>query len=313
VCKFLPRPHSGTTPKFDCILRGGEVIKVKYDRNGETEAELAATRLLTALGFGADRMYLVPRLRCHGCPRNPFRTYQVLELLRFDAAYTRRIDYDAYVDFEWVSAERRLEAPAINGPEAKGGWAFHELDKIDPARGGASRAQVDALRLIAVLLHHWDNKAENQRLVCLTAPGERNGPCPEPFALLQDVGSTFGPKRVSFVSWSERPVWSDPATCELTMKDLPFGGATFTNVRITEAGRRFLADRLGRLSERQIRDLFTGARFAEFHAPGDPGGDLGNWVRAFEHKVHEIADRPPCPDLTSSAEPVPSPPSRPSA
>lgn len=312
VCKFVPRPHSGTTPKFDCILRGGEVIKVKYDRNGEIEAELAATRLLTSLGFGADRMYLVPRLRCHGCPRNPFRTYQLLELLRLDVAYTRRIDYDAYIDFEWVSAERRLEAPAINGPEANG-WAFHELDKIDPARGGASRAQVDALRLIAVFLHHWDNKAENQRLVCLAAPSERNGRCPEPFALLQDVGSTFGPRKVHFASWSERPVWSDPATCELSMEGMPEGGATFTRIRITEGGRRFLAERLGRLSEPQIRGLFTGARFGEFDPLFGSGADVSEWVRAFQGKVREIADRPPCPDLTSSAGPFPSPPSRPSA
>jgi hypothetical protein len=312
VCKFLPRPHSGTTLKFDCILPGGEVIKVKYARTGESEAELAATRLLTALGFGADHMYLVPRLRCHGCPRNPFRTYQFLELLRLDAAYTRQLDYDAYVDFEWVSAERRLDAPAINGPQVRG-WAFHELDKIDPARGGASREQVDALRLLAVFLHHWDNKAENQRLVCLAAPSERNGPCPEPFALLQDVGSTFGPHKVSFASWSERPVWTDPGTCELTMKDMPWGGATFTNIRITEGGRRFLAERLGRLSEPQIRGLFTGARFGKFHRLFGSGADVSAWVRAFQHKVREIRDRPPCPDLTSSVGPFPSPPSRPSA
>jgi hypothetical protein len=233
--------------------------------------------------------------------------------MRLDAAYTRWIDYDAYVDFEWVSAERRLEAPAINGPAGKGGWAFHELDKIDPAQGGASRAQVDALRLLAVFLHHWDNKPENQRLVCLAAPGARPGPCPEPFALLQDVGSTFGPHKVNFAHWSERPVWGDPATCELTMKDLPAGGATFTDIRITEGGRRFLAERLGRLSEPQIRGLFTGARFGEFAPLFRSGADVGAWVRAFQHKVREIAERPPCPELTSAAGPVPSPPSRPSA
>jgi hypothetical protein len=311
VCKFVPRPHSGTTAKFDCILPGGEVIKVKYARTGEIEAELAATRLLTALGFGADRMYLVPRLRCHGCPRNPFRTYQLLERVRLDVAYTRRIDYDAYVDFEWVSAERRLDAPAINGPAVRG-WAFHELDKVDPSRGGASRAQVDALRLIAAFLHHWDNKPDNQRLVCLAAPGERHGACPEPFALLQDVGSTFGPHKVSFASWSERPFWSDPGTCALTMKDMPWGGATFEDVRITEGGRQFLAERLGRLSEPQIRGLFTGARFGEFHPLFGSGADVSAWVRTFQRKVGEIADRPPCPELTSAA-PSPNPRSRPSA
>ena len=155
---------------------------------------------------------------------------------------------------------------------------------------------------MAVFLHHWDNKPENQRLVCLARTGAAApGPCPAPLALLQDVGATFGPTKVNLPGWSRRPVWSDPATCELSMTDLPANGATFATVRITEGGRRFLAERLGRLSEKQLRDLFTGARFAEYHPASDPGADVSNWVRAFQEKVREIRDRPPCPALTSGA------------
>ena len=32
------------------------------------------------------------------------------------------------------------------------------------------RADLDALRLLARVLAHWDNKSENQRLVCLDGP-----------------------------------------------------------------------------------------------------------------------------------------------
>ena len=50
----------GTTPKFDCERPGNDVIRVKYGRgNPELHAEIAATRLLSALGFGADRMFVV--------------------------------------------------------------------------------------------------------------------------------------------------------------------------------------------------------------------------------------------------------------
>jgi len=294
-CKFLPRVTRGTTPKFDCILPGGEVVKVKYGDTAETNAEVAASRLLAALGFGADRMYLVPRVRCFGCPVSPFRTYQALELARMDGAYTRRIDYAHYRDFDWPAVERRFAAASIDTPEIKG-WDFYELEKVDPDRGGSRRAHVDALRLMAVFLHHWDNKAENQRLVCLAAPaGGPNGPCPSPFALLQDVGSTFGPKKVNFERWSARRLWSDAATCELNMKDMPYSGATFGTVRIKEEGRRFLADRLQQLSEAQIHALFTAARFPEDHWRTEAGADATNWVRAFRQKVREIADREPCP------------------
>jgi hypothetical protein len=290
ACKFLPRPASGTTPKFDCVLPDGGVVKVKYGGSAELFAEVAAARLLAALGFGADRMDVLPRVRCFGCPYSPFRTYQVLEMARVDGAYTDRINYDRYVDFDWVSVERRFPASSIDAGDTKG-WAFFELDRIDPGRGGAPRAHVDALRLVAVLLHHWDNKSENQRLVCLDEPGRMNGECPRPFALVQDVGSTFGPNKVNFESWSTRPVFADASSCAVHMEDMPFGGATFARVEIGEAGRRFAAGLLSQLKPEQLRDLFEAARFPEYHRRRGSGGDASAWAAAFRRKVAEIEAR----------------------
>ena len=52
ACKFELKPSEGRTPKFQCIVAGGEVIKVKYGRNNpETFGEVAATRLVSALGY----------------------------------------------------------------------------------------------------------------------------------------------------------------------------------------------------------------------------------------------------------------------
>jgi hypothetical protein len=315
ACKFFPRAISGTTPKFDCVMPAGQVVKVKYGGTAENHAEIAGSRLLAALGFGADRMVIVPRVRCFGCPISPFRTYQALELARMHERYTRGIDYTFYRDFRWAAVERRFQAASIDTPEVKG-WAFYELDRIDPARGGSPRSEVDALRLMAVFLHHWDNKSENQRLVCLAHPREEaNGPCPEPFAFVQDLGSTFGPAKVEYARWSSRPVWTDPATCTVDMKDMPFGGATFGSARISEEGRLFLGDKLRRLSPAQVRGLFTAARFPEYHSRRDPGASPDNWVAAFQRKVREIVDRPPCPGHVPSigaAPPRPSPPSPPS-
>ncbi len=290
ACRFLPKASSGTTPKFDCVLPDGEVVKVKYGGSAEQYAEVAASRLLGALGFGADHMELVPRVRCFGCPYSPFRTYKVLELARVDGAYSRRIDYDHYVDFQWVSVEHRFPASTIDAPGVKG-FGFFELDRVDPSRGGAPRAHVDALRLLAVLLHHWDNKSENQRLVCLDEPNPAgNRECRRPFALVQDLGSTFGPNKVNYASWSTRPVWSGPG-CEVHMEDMPFGGATFGRATIGEEGRRFLSDRLERLSDRQVRDLFTAARFPQRQGGRGEGGSADDWMRAFRGKAREIAAR----------------------
>ncbi len=81
--------------------------------------------------------------------------------------YGKVMDTKAHEDFEWVAVERKHYGRPIETQDVEG-WAFFELDLIDQKKGGAPRAHVDALRLLSVFLAHWDNKSENQRLVCLS-------------------------------------------------------------------------------------------------------------------------------------------------
>ena len=130
-CKYKPDEVSGTTPKFDCELPSGEKIKVKYSGSKEIPSETAATRLLHALGFGADRVSRVDVVRCYGCPIQPFHTRALLEMLNLDGYVDKRIDYSSHRDFKNVSVERNLDGEAIEVGNERG-WAFYELDKIDP-------------------------------------------------------------------------------------------------------------------------------------------------------------------------------------
>jgi hypothetical protein len=282
-CRFVPTDATGTTPKFDCELSTGVRIKIKYGETPEIPAEIAANRLLTALGFGADRVVLARRVRCVGCPASPFYLRRIAGWTRLDGLLRHTRDDDTYRDFEWVAVEYNLEADVLEGG-GREGWSFFELDEIDAGRGGATRAEVDALRLMAVFLAHWDNKESNQRLACL--PDERPGTCRRPLVMLQDVGATFGPRKVNLEAWRDTPIWADADRCRVSMKHLPHAGGTFVDVEITDGGRRLLADRLTRLSTSQIETLFSEARF-----PGDPG----EWVSAFQQKVRGIAERPTCP------------------
>jgi hypothetical protein len=287
VCRFLLKRSHGETPKFYCVLPGGEVIKVKYGRrNPEAFAEIAATRLLSALGFGVDRMFRVARVRCFGCPPYPQARFPWL-----DAFFSGE---NRYVDIAPASVERPFPGKKIASPGADG-WSFYELERIDAARGGARRAEIDALRLIAVFLADWDNKSSNQRLVCLPGGEDPAGGCREPFAYLQDVGATFGPLAVDLDAWRKVPMWADRATCLVSMKALPYHGATFVDVNLTEGGRQLLASELTQLRDGQVRDLFDGADFAHYRRGPDSNRDVDGWVGAFKAKVAEIADRPPCP------------------
>ena len=93
-------------------------------------------------------------------------------------------------------------------------------------------------------------------------------------------------------AWCRRRsrIWTDRASCLASMEKMPHGGATFRPVRISEQGRRFLAERLEALTRAEIRQLFEIARF-----PQRDGQDVDAWVQVFEKKVREISAGQPCP------------------
>ena len=283
VCRFLKDLPTGTSPKFDCVLDGGEVVKVKYSRNAEIHAEVAATRLLRALGYGADSVEIVPRLRCYGCPRYPFLTMRLLSIGAADGVFGARGYDGGYTDFEWVSIERKLPGAAVETAAHKG-WSWWELDAIE-----RPRADLDAFRLLAIFLAHWDNKAENQRLVCLDPA------CAEPLAMIQDVGATFGPLKVNLAQWHGLPVWRDRRTCAVSMKHLPFAGATFPDATISEAGRQQLARDLMAVADAELRAIFAAARFDDFQISTSDERDLDAWAAAFRHRRDQVLSGGPCP------------------
>jgi hypothetical protein len=291
-CRFLPKPARGTTTKFDCVLQDGEVVKVKYGGTGEIPAEVAGTRLLRALGFGADLMYVVPRVRCYGCPRFPFYLTWALDRLRARDAVTRHLPDDRYTDFDWAVVERRFEGMEIKASGVEG-WAWWELDQVDPSHG-ATRSEIDALRVTAMLLAHWDNKSRNQRLVCLDTPASGGEPCPRVWAIIDDLGATFGPNKVDLVQWKATRMWADAQRCAISMRQLPYGGGTFPDVEITEAGRRLIARQLEALSDAQMVSLFRAARFPE-HFGDSPSGDPNAWAQLLRDKIRQISTAGPCP------------------
>jgi hypothetical protein len=271
------------------VLDGGAIIKVKYGRNSEIQAEAAATRLLALLGYPSDYVHVVPRVRCYGCPRFPFLATQLLSIARVPTLLGPRGYPDAYTDFEWPAVERRFDAPPIETPDTKG-WAWFELKSSQ-----APRADLDALRLLAVFLAHWDNKSENQRLVCLDdLPPRPDQPCGQPLLMMQDLGATFGPTKVNIAAWRDMPVWADRQACTVSMKPLPYQGATFPDARISEAGRAQVAQELSALSRDQVEGLFSDARFPEFQSGTDDERDLSAWVSAFRHRVDQIVNGGPC-------------------
>jgi hypothetical protein len=284
VCEFVPKELGGLSPKFACVAGQDDELKVKYGgTNAEVYGEVAATRLLWALGFGADRVYSVGVV-CRGCPPELGGIAREGNQWVFDPA----------------AVERKMAGREFPGGEA---WSWEELDTIDEDAGGATRAQRDALKLLAVFIQHTDSKPDQQRLVCLDKALSKADPpvCERPFMLVQDVGLTFGranrlndnARAMSLVDWSATPVWKAGEACVGNLPRSMTG--TLHDPVISEEGRRFLAELLTQLSDAQIRDLFEVARVnLRVREPVKARSGLATvdeWVQIFKQKRAEIVDR----------------------
>jgi hypothetical protein len=284
-CTYLEKKLDGDSPKFSCVIGRDDEVKVKFGgNNGEVFGEVLATRLLWALGFGADRMYPV-NVVCHGCPETLGGIVRPGDASRFDPAVI----------------ERKMEGREWPR-DGKPGWSWEELDRIDPESHGSPRSHRDALKLLAVFLQHTDSKPVQQRILCLgTAPASRNS-CSNPFLMLNDVGLTFGRANrtnsndtgsVNLLAWRGTPVWRQDATCEGNLPKSLTG--TLNNPVISEEGRRFLANLLVQLSDGQLHDLFEVARVElRLRAPGTASSGfatIDEWVSAFKEKRSQIVDR----------------------
>jgi len=284
TCDYVEARFSGASPKFACRIDGDDEVKVRFGAdNGEVQGAVLASRLLWALGFGADRVYPV-RVTCRGCAADPWTSRErTAEVHVFDPA----------------AIERKPDGHDMSAGKQTG-WTWPELALVDEAQGGAPVAHRDALTLLAVFMQHSDNKAEQQRLLCLPGGLTAAGTCSKPFMARHEVGLTFGHANfsnradtasVNFVEWANTPVWRNPKTCVGHMSKSSSG--TLGDPTIREAGRAFLADLLVQLTDDQLTKLFevarVDARSRDSHADSTlPGATAAEWVGAFKHKRDEI-------------------------
>jgi hypothetical protein len=279
-CTYVDKALKGKSPKFLCRIGANDEVMVKFGpTNGEVFGEVLATRLVWALGFAADRMYPV-RILCRGCPP---------EL----GAGARSV----------AVIERRLSTPDLKFDDEKVGWSWDELDWANPEYGGAPRAHRDALKLLAVFLQHADNKREQQRLVCRDAQSFGSPEsCRRPWLMISDLGLTYGRSNrwnandegsVNLLEWQRTRIWKHESGCTGNLRK-SFTG-TLADPIISEEGRRFLADLLVQLSDRQLRDLFTVARVTSREQSVDDEhvavDTIQDWIEAFRTKRQEIVER----------------------
>ena len=281
TCDYLDKDLAGHSPKFACVSAGDD-LKVKFGSdNAEVYAEVAATRLLWALGFGADRMYPV-RVVCRGCPES------LPGILRHNGEQI----------FDPAAIERKMAGKEMK-PDSS--WVWADLDGVRETRGGAPAAQRDALKLLAVFLQHTDSKPEQQRILCREDDPRTERTCARPFMMINDLGLTFGAgnqfnvneQSMNLVAWSSTPIWKNDSRCVGRLAKSVTG--TLSDPVISEAGRAFLARLLTQVSDDQISALFEVSRVTlRLRDPGNARSGfatVAEWVTVFKRKRAEIVDR----------------------
>ena len=133
------------------------------------------------------------------------------------------------------------------------------------------------------------------KLICPAGAERPDGSCRAPVAAIKDLGATFGPKRVDLANWKKLPVWTDPASCRVSMKTLPFEGATFEDAQISEDGRQFALTLLRSLTRPQLNTLFEASGVTTFRRVLGAVHEPQAWTAAFLAKVDQIASAGPCP------------------
>ena len=293
TCEFHypEEPLSGITPKFECEVAPGDAVKVKYgEKNGEVFAEVAASRLFWALGFIADRMYPV-KVVCLHCPSDPHRV-STAEWHLGKPGNTNRRAYDPAA-IERPFAGKKIEVDGYSG------WSWRELETIADNEVGAPRAHLDALKLLAAFIQHVDSKPANQALVCpdtaLERDREGDATCATPLLMIKDLGSSFAAAqkfsfpKMKLESWKSVPIWKDAKACQADLTSSIVG--TLSHPQISEAGRRFLAERLSLLTDAQLEALFTAARVEKRKDRIDGHQvTVADWVRVFKEKRAQIVD-----------------------
>ena len=215
--------------------------------------------------------------------------------------------------FELAAVEEKSDSETIEEKD-KQGWDWKLLDQVDEKLGGATRAEIDALKLLNAFVQNADNKATQNTLACPRSAievGDDGGvTCRRPIMYVDDLGSVFGnggfttgnAGRIDYEGWKARRVWRDKETCKARLTSVGgiFRSTTLKDPVISEEGRALLAEQLEKLSDAQIADLFRVARIERLHQKIDDGDHgarevtIDDWVELFKQKRSEITEHPGC-------------------
>jgi hypothetical protein len=228
---FEKEEPSGYSVKYTVHDGAGKKWVVKL--GNEARPETTANRLLWAVGYATETIYLAPCAHIKGAPK--------------PRKEVKRCEGDGFVD-------ARFEARG-EGVKRGDNWDW----KSNPF---AAKRELNGLLVMMALLNNWDLKTSNNVLLQVTRPDGTT----ELQYVISDVGATFG-KTGGPISHSrnEPEKYVKTKFVEGTNGDrIKFAysgkqGSLFDQVSVADA--KWIGGLLAQLSDKQIEDAFRAADF----------------------------------------------------
>jgi hypothetical protein len=230
--QFVEGNSSGTQPKLVVTDASGARWDVKLGE--EVHSEVAASRLVWALGYFVDELYFVPEGVVAGVRDLGRASEHIDEGGRFrDARFERRQEHQTPADRGWSFTAN----PFLNSRELSG------------------------LKILMTLLGNWDVEGErNNRVVDVRAPGHE----PHRRFFVGDLGATFGRmgrRMTNHSKWQLEHYRHEGFVDEVDddSVELDFDGLESEMDTIPLDHARWFAGLLGQLTPTQVRQAFEAA------------------------------------------------------
>jgi len=260
--KFVKEDLDGSNPKY--AVRDDSGVKWKIKLGAEAKPEVAATRLVWAVGYFTDEDYFLPEVRVQDLPGNLHRGQK---LFAPDGAV-----HDARL--------KREE----KGDAKEGAWKW----KRDPFTG---ERELNGLRVMMALINNWDVKDDNNLIY--EKVDEPSGVSEEIY-MVKDLGASFGTsgfvrgdrakgnlesyRHSKFITktTADDVSFATPARPALVVLVNPLDYVY--RVRLRWVGRKiprsdvkWIGSILARLSPTQVRDAFRAAGYSPLEVEGFSG------------------------------------------
>jgi hypothetical protein len=232
--KFVEEEAKGTQPKVEVTDAGGEKWKVKFGK--EVHSEVAATRLLWAMGYYAEETYFVPSGKIEGITQ----LHRAKQFIAPDGS------------FEGARFEKRPK----NIERTKIAWAWGDNPFI-------GTKELSGLRILMTLINNWDTRRVSKNNVVLRIAGTDG--TVEDWYVVEDLGSSFGKMgRYLFVT---RNRWDleDFKTQKFidgvsgNMLDLHYQGGARSINKVPLDHAQWFSGLLSQLTVNQVRRAFEAA------------------------------------------------------